>query len=238
MKNIKNKLIALGVSALMVVAYSPVVSSAKTTGTSSYDAVTQATSGSGSDSSKDDEKDATLTVNAVTTSDKKITGTGLKGAKVKAYVKGDKIGSEKVKSDGSYTIKIDKQKKGTVITVKMSKDGYKTQTKEITVTDSYDGSTGASKDDEKEATLTVNPVTKSDKKITGTGLKGAKVKAYVKGDKIGSEKVKSDGSYTIKIDKQKKGTVIIVKMSKDGYKTQTKEIKVTDSYDGSTGASK
>ena len=143
MKNIKNKLIALGVSALMVAAYSPVVSLAKTTATSSYDAVTQATSGS--DSSKDDEKEATLTVNAVTKSDKKITGTGLKGAKVKAYVKGDKIGSEKVKSDGSYTIKIDKQKKGTVITVKMSKDGYKTQTKEVTVTDSYDGSTGASK---------------------------------------------------------------------------------------------
>ena len=120
----------------------------------------------------------------------------------------------------------------------MSKDGYKTQTKEIKVTDSYDGSTGASKDDEKEATLTVNAVTKSDKKITGTGLKGAKVKAYVKGDKIGSSEVKSDGSYTIKIDKQKKGRVITVKMSKDGYKTQTKEVTVTDSYDGSTGASK
>ena len=61
-------------------------------------------------------------------------------------------------------------------------------------------------------------------KITGKGQAGAYVKATVDGKQIGKTvKVKSNGTYSITIPKQKKGTEIQLKMSKAGtmgvYKT-------------------
>ncbi len=75
----------------------------------------------------------TFTVNSVYTSSKKITGKGAPGATVKAYVNGSLIGSSKVSSSGSYSIKISPKKKNTKITVKISKSGYATKSKKVTV---------------------------------------------------------------------------------------------------------
>ena len=82
----------------------------------------------------------TFTVNSVYNSSTKITGKGLKGATVKAYVSGKQIGKSTVSSSGSYSIKISKKKKNTKITVKISKSGYTTKSKTITVKSSSSSS--------------------------------------------------------------------------------------------------
>ena len=140
MKNIAKKLMALGLTTLMIGSYAPTTPFAANA--KSYDAVTQATSGStetpekpdtGSD--KDDQEAADLTVDAVKSNAPKITGKATVGAKVVAYVDGEEIGSATVKSNGQYMIKISKQKKGTVITVEMTTEDGSVQSKEVTVLD-------------------------------------------------------------------------------------------------------
>ncbi|WP_419749647.1 Ig-like domain-containing protein [Terrisporobacter petrolearius] len=75
----------------------------------------------------------TFTVNSVYNSSTKIRGKGTKGATVRAYVGGKQVGKTKVSSSGTYSIKISKKKKNTKITIKISKNGYTTKSKAITV---------------------------------------------------------------------------------------------------------
>lgn len=75
----------------------------------------------------------TFTVNSLYNSYKKVTGKGLKGATVKAYAKGKLLGSAKVRSNGTYSISIPKQPAGRTVTVKISKSGYTTRSKSVTV---------------------------------------------------------------------------------------------------------
>jgi len=73
-------------------------------------------------------------------------------------------------------------------------------------------------------TFTVNTIRNTSTSITGKGLPGAYVKAYVNGKQIGSTvKVKSDGTYKISIPKQKSKTGVIVKMKKSGYETDLED---------------
>ena len=157
---------------------------------------------------------STFTVNQVKPTSTKITGKGKSGATVKAYVSGKKIGETTVKSDGTYSMKIKKQSSGRKISVKIYKTGYNTKSKTVTVKNVF--SKG----------LTVNSVKPTSTKITGKGSKGATVKAYVNNKQIGKTTVKSNGTYSMKIKKQSKGKSITVKMSKSGYETSSKSIKV------------
>lgn len=75
----------------------------------------------------------TFTVNSLYNSYKKVTGKGLKGATVRAYAKGKLLGSATVRSNGTYSIYISKQPAGRTVTVKISKSGYKTKSKSVTV---------------------------------------------------------------------------------------------------------
>lgn len=74
-----------------------------------------------------------LTVNSVKSTQKTITGKGSKGATVRAYVNNKEIGKFTVKSNGTYSISIPKQSKKKVITVKMSKKGFASSSKSVTV---------------------------------------------------------------------------------------------------------
>ena len=74
-----------------------------------------------------------LTVNSVKSTQKTITGKGSKGATVRAYVNNKEIGKSTVKSNGTYSISIPKQSKKKVITVKMSKKGFASSSKSVTV---------------------------------------------------------------------------------------------------------
>lgn len=74
-----------------------------------------------------------LTVNSVKSTQKTITGKGSKGATVRAYVNNKEIGKSTVKSNGTYSISIPKQSKKKIITVKMSKKGFASSSKSVTV---------------------------------------------------------------------------------------------------------
>ena len=143
----------------------------------------------------------------------KITGTGMPGAYVRAYVDGEQIGkTAKVGEDGKYSVTIPKQALKTKVTVKISSEGYYRRAKTSTVLNLF------------KRELTANTVKSTSTKITGKGQAGAYVKATVDGKQIGKTvKVKSNGTYSITIPKQKKGTEIQLKMSKAGtmgvYKT-------------------
>lgn len=159
-------------------------------------------------------KFSTFTVNQVKSTSTSITGKGKSGATVRAYVAGKKIGQTTVKSNGTYSMKIEKQSSGKKILVKMYKTGYTTKSKTVTVKKVF--SKG----------LTVNSVKSTQKTITGKGSKGATVRAYVNNKQIGKTTVKSNGTYSISIPKQSKGKSITVKISKTGYATSSKSIKV------------
>lgn len=159
-------------------------------------------------------KFSTFTVNQVKSTSTKITGKGKSGATVRAFVDGKKIGEDKVKSDGTYSMEIPKQSSGKKILVKMYKTGYITKSKTVTVKKVFSKS------------LSVNSIKSTQKTITGKGSKGATVKAYVNNKEIGKATVKSNGTYSISIPKQSKGKVIKVEMSKSGYSTSSKNVTV------------
>ena len=60
----------------------------------------------------------TFTINSLYNSYRKVTGKGLRGAKVKAYSQGRLIGSATVRSNSTYSISIPKQPAGRTVTVK------------------------------------------------------------------------------------------------------------------------
>ena len=152
-----------------------------------------------------------FTVNSVKTTSTSISGKGLKGAKVKAYVNGKQIGKTvTVNSSGNYKITIPKQIGGKKIVLKMSKSGYITKEISTIVLKIF-------------PSFKINSVKTTSTSISGKGLKGAKVKAYVNGKQIGKTvTVNSSGNYKITIPKQKKGKKITVQMSKSGYSTVKK----------------
>ncbi|MGL5694378.1 MAG: Ig-like domain-containing protein [Peptostreptococcaceae bacterium] len=74
----------------------------------------------------------------------------------------------------------------------------------------------------------VNAIKSSHTSITGKGVKGATVKAYIGNKQLGKTvKVDSKGNYKISIPKQKKNTKIMIKISLSGYKDSSKTITVS-----------
>ena len=75
--------------------------------------------------------------------------------------------------------------------------------------------------------FTVNSINNKSTEITGKGVSGATVKAYIGTKQIGNTvTVNSSGKYIITIPAQNSNADITVKMSKSGYETAQKNIKV------------
>lgn len=163
-----------------------------------------------------------LTINTIYGNSTTIRGKGSKDAYVIAYVGKKKIGESKVNSSGEYSIKIPKQNVGTNITVKSSKQNY------------CDISLSKKVSSSQFNTFTVNSIKSSSTKITGKGLKGATVRAYIGNKQIGKSTVNSNNTYSIKIPKQKKGKKVTVKISKSDYTTKSKSITVKSSSTSSS----
>lgn len=162
------------------------------------------------------KKFKTFSVDSIDKTQKTLTGKGVSGAKVQAYVNGKAAGkSAKVSSKGNFKLTLPKKyASNTKIIIKMSKSGYATVEKTVRVLNTF-------------GTFTVSSITSKTTKITGKGLKGATMKAYVSGKQIGKTvKVSSKGKYTIVIPKQKAGKKVIIKMSKSGYRTVEKKVAV------------
>ena len=157
------------------------------------------------------------TINTLKASDTYITGTASNGADIRVYNSKGSVIARGVASTstGKYKIKIAKQTAGTTVKVVALKPGYysKQATKIV--------SKAALKKFSSSLTAKSN-IYSTTTKITGTGAKGATIRAYVKGKQIGkSTTVNSYGKYTLTIPKQKKKTVITIKMSKSGYSTKS-----------------
>ena len=157
------------------------------------------------------------TINTLKASDTYITGTASNGSDIRVYNSKGTVIARGVASTstGKYKIKIAKQTAGTTVKVVALKPGYysKQATKIV--------SKAALKKFSSSLTAKSN-IYSTTTKITGTGAKGATIRAYVKGKQIGkSTTVNSSGKYTLTIPKQKKKTVITIKMSKSGYSTKS-----------------
>ena len=155
-----------------------------------------------------------FTVDAVLPGAKVVSGTGLKGATVKVVTSELKTYTTTVDQNGKYSVKIPAQEEYDSIMVKISKDGYASKLKVADV-------------EYKEIrTFTVNDIKTTSTTVTGKGLNGATVKAYVNGKQIGKSATVKNGSYKITIPKQSKGKKITVKMTKTNYITVSKTTTV------------
>lgn len=163
-------------------------------------------------------KFSTFSIDDVKPSQTKITGKGTSNATVTAYVGNKKIGQSTVNKNGKYSISISSKSVNTVITVEIKKSGYVTDKKQIKVLNAFKN-------------FTINNINKNSKQMKGNGTSGASVSAYVGNTKIGSSKVASNGTYSINIPKTAAGKTVVVKMSKSGYKTIEKSIKVLNVFD-------
>lgn len=158
----------------------------------------------------------TLTVKKVSNKDTVIKGKTKKNITVKAYKNNVVIGSAKSDSKGNFTIKIKKQKAGT--TVKVLAIGYAgiTTSKSIKVSDKIP-----------PKKPTVSTVKASSTKISGKTEKEAVVYVYRGKTLLGKATANSKGAYSIKINKQKKGTKLkVYAKDKAGNKSTTVTITV------------
>ncbi|MBC2333778.1 autolysin modifier protein, partial [Listeria welshimeri] len=144
------------------------------------------------------------TINAVTSDDTTVKGTGVNGATVTLTI-GSATYTGTV-SGGEYSITIPKQSAGTVITATESLNGKTSTSVNTTVTQGT------------VAAPTIGAVTTNDTTVKGTGVNGATVTVT-----IGSQDYTatvSGGEYSITIPKQSAGTVITATESLNG-KTST-----------------
>lgn len=147
--------------------------------------------------------------NAVTDQDKELTGTGTPGATVNAYVDGVLIGTGTVDSEGNWTITIDPQAEGTKVDVNQVVDGKESEMVSQVVTH-----------EEKVDAPVFNVVNDKDKQLTGLGVPGATINAYVDGVLLGTGTVEADGRWTITIEPQTEGTKIDVNQVIDGNESE------------------
>ncbi|MFY9944936.1 MAG: Ig-like domain-containing protein [Exiguobacterium chiriqhucha] len=156
-----------------------------------------------------------FTVAAPAAKDNVLTGKGKPGATIRAYVGSTPISkSIKIGSNGTFKLTITPQTGGRELQVRMSQSGYLDRTVKTKVLHVF-------------KTFRIQAVKSSHTYVTGTGNRGATVQAYV-GSKAISKTgtVNTKGAYRLTIPKQKPGTVIKLRMTQNGYKTQDRTIKV------------
>jgi large repetitive protein len=143
---------------------------------------------------------AAPTVNAVTDVDTVVTGTAEAGAQVVAKVGTETIGQATAEATGAFSISIEKQAAGTIISV--------------TATDAVNNTSSATvvtvTDVTAPAAPTVNAVTDVDTVVTGTAEAGVQVVAKVGNQEIGQATAEATGAFSISIEKQAAGTIISV----------------------------
>ncbi|MBC1373638.1 hypothetical protein HB847_14885 [Listeria booriae] len=140
-------------------------------------------------------KVADPTINAVTTDDTTVTGTGIPGASVTVTTNDYKEYTGIVKTDGTYSITIPKQPVNTVATATQTLNNVRSGYAFVIITQG------------KVAAPTINGLTTDDTTVTGTGIPGASV-TVTANNKEYTGTVKTDGTYSITIPKQAVNTVV------------------------------
>ncbi|MBC1316388.1 beta strand repeat-containing protein, partial [Listeria booriae] len=140
-------------------------------------------------------------IDAVTTDDETVKGTGIVGATVTV-----KVGSQEytatVDQDGKYSITISKQAFGTEITAKQTLNGKTSSNATITVTQGT------------VAPPTINPVVSDDTTVKGSCLPGATVTVIIGGQEYPA--TVTNNEYSATIPKQASGTIISAKQTLNG----------------------
>ncbi|MBC2327144.1 Ig-like domain-containing protein [Listeria booriae] len=154
---------------------------------------------------------AVPTIDAVTTDDTTVKGTGINGATITV-----KIGSDEYTAtvtNNAYSITIPKQAFGKEITVKQSLNSKTSSEVKTTVTQGT------------VANPTINAVTTDDTTVKGSGINGATVTLTIGGDEY--QGTVTNGSYSITIPKQAAGTDIFAKQTLNGKTSDSVSTRVT-----------
>ncbi|MBC6299123.1 Ig-like domain-containing protein, partial [Listeria booriae] len=151
------------------------------------------------------------TINAVTSDDTTVKGTGVNGATVTLTIGGTNYTG--TVSGGEYSITIPKQSAGTVISATESLNGKTSTSVNTTVTQGT------------VAAPTINAVTTDDTTVKGTGINGATVTVIV-GDQDYTATV-TGGEYSVTIPKQAYGTQITAKQTLNGKTSSSVNTTVT-----------
>ncbi|MEH7299402.1 Ig-like domain-containing protein, partial [Neobacillus drentensis] len=139
-------------------------------------------------------------VGDVTDQDTEVSGRAEADSKVEVKVDGSVIGSVVVTTFDLFTVAIPVQKEGTEIVVTATdKAGNVSEAATVVV-----------KDGTAPRKPVVSDVTDQDTAVTGTAEAGSKVAVRVNGSVIGSGTVSEDGTFSVAIPVQKKGTEISV----------------------------
>ncbi|MCE4049536.1 Ig-like domain-containing protein [Bacillus sp. Au-Bac7] len=145
--------------------------------------------------------------------------TGKTEAKAKVYVKrgSTTIGTATADSKGAYKIKIAKQKAGTYLTV-YAEDAAHNKSNSVSIKVADKTAPGAP---------SAKTVTSKSTSISGSAEKGATVYVYRGSKYLGKATVSSNGTYKVKLRKQKKGTSLkLYAKDKAGNKSSYRTIKV------------
>ncbi|WJV19301.1 S8 family serine peptidase [Rossellomorea marisflavi] len=139
-------------------------------------------------------------VKKVTNKDTTLSGTAQANLKVNIKNASRKVvATGKVDKNGSFKVKIPKQKENTVLYVTVQ-DGYKESSEtKVTVIDVIPPAAPKAK-----------AISDKSTSITGTTEAKAQVVAKVKGKQIAKAKADAKGKFTLKIKKQKAGTTVVV----------------------------
>ncbi|MBC2367456.1 autolysin modifier protein [Listeria booriae] len=148
---------------------------------------------------------APTTINALTTDSVNVTGTAEPNADIEIKNgAGTTIASGKVGSDGKYSLTIDKQPEGTVVTAIATKDGKSKYAQTTVIRDAI-------------SPTTIDALTADDTVVKGTAEPNAAIVITdTAGSAIASGTVGSDGKYNFFISKQAAGTVITATATKNG----------------------
>jgi len=166
---------------------------------------------------KDKTAPSAPAVGAVSDKTQTVTGKTEAGAKVTIKAGKKTLGSATAKKNGSYSIKIKKQKAGTSLSITAKdKAGNTSKAKKFTV-----------KDKTAPSAPSVNKVTTNSTKVTGKAEAGAKVTVKAGKKTLGSATAKKNGSYSVKIKKQKADTSLsVTAKDKAGNTSKVKKITV------------
>ncbi|MBC1227480.1 immunoglobulin-like domain-containing protein [Listeria booriae] len=152
------------------------------------------------------------TINAVTSDDTTVKGTGVNGATVTLTIGGTNYTG--TVSGGEYSITIPKQSAGTVISATESLNGKTSTSVNTTVTQ---GSVAAP---------TINSVKSDDTTVKGRGIPGATVTVTIAGQER-TATVDANGDYSVTIPAQAVGTEITAKQTLNGKTSDSVSTTVT-----------
>lgn len=155
-----------------------------------------------------------FTVKEMKVKSSSVSGTGVPGAQVSVYINGEAVDKTvTVSKSGNYKVSIGKQPAGTKLEVKMKTSTGSTISKSIMIVDEF-------------KKFSVSSIKANATELKGKGVEGATIIATVGNEVIGTTRVESDGTFTLNIKSQSKGTKISVEISKTGFITKTKSITV------------